>query len=238
MGQAASWTDTIDPNDPLNSRGYILVGFNNLSSNSGTLAPPEPLAPAQLLIENGATLTDQEGGNIGYSPDSSGEVTVESGGLWDLSSSASHGAGFADVGQSGSGTLSVLAGGSVALGSLGTFMSNGTTFFGGGMGVGQNGGSSGTVIVDGDGRADFDTERHCGREGGPGAAGYSQRRRRAGECRGLSIGTVNNASSSGTVIVGGTGAAAFLNFGSVAGGLTVGSASRGTLIVADDGRST
>ncbi len=159
-GGGASWTDMIDNGDPLQSRGYALIGYNNMSTNTPAgVAPPLPEGPAQLLIENGATLADQESAEIADSPESAGTVTVTNGGFWNLANNStviSNGttytnvsAGYLNVGLAGSGSLLVLNGGSVALGSVGTFVSNGTTFTGGGMGIGQSAAASGTVMVSG-----------------------------------------------------------------------------------------
>src|ERR1019366_2145838 len=122
-GAGASWTDTIDVTDTAHSTGYIDVGSNDISSNTPPgLAPPGPLATAQLLITNNATLTDQEAGFIGASANSAGSVTVTTGGFWNI---ANNGIGFLNIGQAGAGILSVLNGGSVAVGNVGTFFNNG-----------------------------------------------------------------------------------------------------------------
>ena len=64
---------------------------------------------------------------------------------------AVNGVGQLGVGDEGIGTLSVLNGGSVAVGNVGTFLSNGTTFTSGGIGIGVSAGASGTITVSGTG---------------------------------------------------------------------------------------
>ena len=147
-GAGASWSDQVDAADTLYTRGYMAVGYNNLSSNTPSgVTPPVSVAPAQVLVENGATLTDTRG-YIAYSPNSSGLVTVMSGGVWNIGMATG---GYLNVAQSGPGALSILAGGTVNVGSTGTFVTNGTTSTGGGIGVGYAAGSGGTIMVDGTG---------------------------------------------------------------------------------------
>ena len=232
-GLGASWTDTIDVSDTAHSTGYMDVGYNDLSSNTPAgLTAPGPVAAAQLLIENGATLTDQENANIGNSADSAGNVTVTTGGFWNL---ASNGVGGLGVGVLGSGTLSVLNGGSVAVGALGTFYNNGTTFNSGGIGVGQSAGANGTVIVSGAGSQLSTLNGMAVGKGGQGLLDILNGGTVLVEANGIGVGQTADAASSGTVIVGGSGAPAALDFAATAGGLAVGSASQGTLIVADNG---
>ena len=130
-GPSASWTDTIDNGDTSNNRGYMIVGYNNLSSNtpSGLALPPAAQA-AQLVVENGATLTDQQSAEVADFINSAGNVTVESGGFWNSAANSSFvhngttitnvAAGFVNIGLAGSGSLSILSGGSVAIGGLET----------------------------------------------------------------------------------------------------------------------
>jgi T5SS/PEP-CTERM-associated repeat protein len=231
-GAGASWTDAIDPNDPLNSRGYVVVGDNSLSGNIGTLAP---VAPALLVIENGATMTDQVAGHIGEVQNSSGLVVVQDGGLWNL---ADNGVGYLDVGLAGSGTLAVLSGGRVDVGNLGTFLSNGTALVAGGIGIGQSITSSGTVLVSGAG-SKLST-----------SYGVTVGRRGAGllsilnggtvqiAAGGIEVGQSPDAASSGTIVVGGPGGSALLTVGTAASIFSVGFGSTGTLIVADHGTVT
>ena len=144
-GAGANWTDETDAADPLNSRGYLIVGYNDLASNtpSGFADPPSPAGAAQVLIENGATLTDQVRAYIADSPDSAGTVSVTSGGLWSV---GFEDGGFVEVGASGQGALSITNNGTVEIGNTGTFLTGGTTATGGGIGIGYTGGS-GTVTV-------------------------------------------------------------------------------------------
>ncbi len=232
-GAGASWTDMLDFGDTYNTYGYILVGYNDISSSTPAgLTAPGPVAAAQLLIENGATLTDQRAGYIGDSIDSAGNATVTTGGLWNL---ASNGVGFLEVGDGGSGTLSVLNGGSVALGALGTFLSNGSIITGGGMGVGQSAGANGTVIVSGAGSQISTLDGISVGKGGQGLLDILNGGTVLVNANGIGVGQTADAGSSGTVMVGGSGAAAALDFAAAASGMSVGAASRGMLIVSDNG---
>ena len=236
-GAGASWTDEINNADTYNSRGNMTVGYNDAAKrHPGWPARPRVTSRRpRCVVENGATLTDQEAGYIG---DIGGQRRQRDGrerrSLGPVVQCLQW-RGFPRCRSAGSGTLSVLAGGSVELGSLGTFISNGTSFTGGGIGVGQNAGSSGTVVVDGAGAELSTLNGIAVGKSGQGLLEILNGGAVLVNVGGLSVGTVNNGTSSGTVIVGGTGAAAFLNFGTAASGLTVGSASQGTLIVADNG---
>ena len=144
-GAGASMIDETDAADPLNSRGYITVGYNDLVTNTptGFAAPPGPIAAAQLLIENDATLTEQSHAFIGDFVGSAGTVTVTSGGLWAIGLANG---GYVNVGDTGQGALFISNGGTVDVGATGTILSNGTTSTSGGVAIGYAG-TSGTVSV-------------------------------------------------------------------------------------------
>ena len=143
----ANWSDIIDNADTYNSRGYITVGYDDLNLNlTASVAKPAAIAAAQLTIENDGTLTDNTA-SIASSADSAGTVTVAAGGVWNIG--LAHGGGLS-VGDTGQGALLVEAGGTVDMGSVGTFLSNGTTYTSGGIGIGYTG-DSGTVVVAGAG---------------------------------------------------------------------------------------
>lgn len=232
-GAGASYTDVIDPGDTASSRGNIVVGYNDVSLNTPAgLLPPAAIAPAQLTIQNGATMTEQQGATVGGSANSSGIVTVQSGGFWNL---ANNGIGFLGVGNGGIGTVSVLNGGSVAVGNNGTFLSNGTTQISGGIGLGQNAGNTGTLVVSGAGSQLSTLNGMAVGKSGQGLLSIVNGGTVLVTGGGIGVGTTGNAASSGTIAVGGSGAAAMLNFSTLAGGLTIGSASKGTLTVADAG---
>ena len=237
-GAGASWTDMIDASDPLNSRGYMVVGYNNVSSNTPAGLPaPAPIAAAQVLIENSATLTDQEAGYIADSSNSAGTVTVTSGGVWNIDV---NGVGFLPVGDPGQGALNVLNGGTVLIGNVGTFMSNGTTFTAGGIGIGYSS-AGGTVTVAGAGSQLITYGGMTVGHGGTGTLDVDNGGTVSFANYGLNIG--NQTGGVGIVTVGGTGAAAALNFlpasGSIAAasGITFGNnaGTQGTLVVADNG---
>ena len=222
----------IDRQDPVNSRGYILVGNNSLSGNIGTLTPVQPIAPARLVIENGATMTDQSYGSIGNSADSAGEVIVQNGGFWNL---ANNGVGYLNVGESGSGTLAVLNGGSVTIGNIGTFLSNGTNYTAGGIGIGQSIGASGTVLVSGAGSEISTLYGVTVGRRGQGILSIMNGGSVLIASGGIIAGQSANATASGTILVGGSGQAASLTIGPQATVATIGGNSTGTLIVADGG---
>jgi T5SS/PEP-CTERM-associated repeat protein len=236
-GPGASWTDEIDSADTYNSRGNITVGYNDVVSDiPAGLPDPAYVATAQVVVENGATLTDQEGGSIGSSPDSAGAVTIETGGLWNLAYNGV--AGGLSVATSGAGTLSVLNGGTVTVGAPLTYLngnSAGTSVTTGGIGIGQTSGATGTILVSGAGSELSTQDGMSVGKGGQGLLEILNGGTVAVTGSGIGVGQTADAGSSGTVIVGGTGAAAFLNFGTAASGLGVGDASEGTLIVADNG---
>ena len=77
-GEGANWTDEIDVTDTAVQTGYMIVGLDNLSNNK-----PAPGQQRRGTVDDPelATLTDQEGSDIASSPESSGTVTVTSGGL-------------------------------------------------------------------------------------------------------------------------------------------------------------
>ena len=137
-GVGTSWTDRIDPNDTLNTRGYMVVGFSAVGG-------PAPAAGAAVLsVSNGAVLTEASFANIGDTANSTGSVTVTSGGVWNIGSVTG---GYLDVGLYGTGALTIGVGGTVTVGNVGTFISNGATFTGGGIGIGHHTGSSGSLSV-------------------------------------------------------------------------------------------
>ncbi len=238
-GPGASWTDTIDPADTVGARGYMLVGYNNLSSNTPAgLTPPPPAQAAQLLIENGATLTEQTYAEIANNANSAGSVTVETGGFWNI---AVNGVGFMSVGLAGAGSLSILNGGSVEIGNVGTILNNGTTLITGGIGVGHSAAATGSVIVSGTNPAGGTSSQLTLLDGisvgqdGQGLLAINDGGIVQVQGSGISVGTTAGANSSGTIQVGGTGSPAALNFAAGASGMTVGSNSKGTLSVFDNG---
>ncbi|MDE2580414.1 MAG: Hint domain-containing protein, partial [Rhodospirillales bacterium] len=139
-GTGASWTDAIDPHDPQNQRGYMLVGVN-------TLQGPAPIAgAATLTVGAGGTLTEQAYADIGVTSNSSGVANINSGGVWNIGLTTG---GYIDVGDYGAGTLNIASGGSVAVGGIGTFLNNGTNYTGGGIGIGAGAPGAGLVSVSG-----------------------------------------------------------------------------------------
>ena len=148
-GPGTTWNDAGDPTDLLNSRGYMLVGYDNQYTNQPS---PAPSGTAQLLVQDGATLNEATYAIIGDSLDSAGSATIAAGSVWNIGTTGAAGGpgGFMNVGRVGSGTL-VIAGGTVnVLAGTGSLVSNGTTSFTGqGVGIARDVGSEGTVIVDG-----------------------------------------------------------------------------------------
>jgi T5SS/PEP-CTERM-associated repeat protein len=210
-----SWTDTIDPHDTITSTGKMIVGINNQVANSGANTPPPFSNAATLLVQNGATLTDQNFAQIGASADSAGTATVQSGGVWNVGTSG------IGVGFLGTGSLSILNGGTVAVGANGVSLGSSATA------------ADGTITVSGTNALLTD------------AGGVSVGKAGHGLFEVLNNGTVQiahngiaagvSAGSSGTVIVGGSNTPALLNLGTGASGITVGSAGQGTVEVQSGG---
>ncbi len=244
-GANASWTDFMVPGslDPNSIRGDILVGYNDLSTNTppGTPAPPAQ-GSAALTIENGAMMTDQEAGFIGYSPNSSGNVTVAAGGVWNIAAApvltytsgsttitTTANSGFLEVGRLGYGNLSVLNGGTVLAGALGSFFGSGSSFAAGGIQIGQSAGATGSILVSG-ASALLSTQDGIA-IGNAGAGTLNVQNGGSVSVNGSGIGAGDLAGAVGAIIVGGTGAAAVVTFGATSGGLTIGKAGTGSLEV-------
>ena len=233
----ASYTDIIDNADTFNSRGEMLVGYEDVDLNlpSG-VTPPPPQGAAQLVIENNATVTDPRA-FIAEEEDSAGTVTVSSGGVWNIGLATG---GYLAAADGGQGALFIEAGGTVNVGNVGTFISNGTASTGGGIGLGYTGGT-GTIMVSGAGALLTTEDGISVGRGGQALLAVQNGGTVQFTGGGLSVGAVAAAGASGTVVVGGTGASAALDFSAANGtipaasGLTVGGSSAGTLIVADNG---
>ena len=237
-GVGASWTDMIDTADTQFSRGNITVGFDDVALNTtGSLAPPPAAQAAQVLVENGATLTEQAGATIAGTEDSAGNVIVTGSlSVWNIGTPGTgSGLGLGN-GVSANGTLSVLNSGSVAINGGGTFLSNGTTFTSaGGIGVGQSAGATGTIVVSGAGSQLSSVNGMAIGKLGKGLLNILNGGTVLISAGGVGVGTTAGATSSGSIVVGGPGAPAALNFAAAAGGLSIGSASQGALNVLDNG---
>ena len=135
----STWNDAGDPTDGGTTRGYMLVGHNELGGS-------EPIAgAATLTLQNHATLTEASRAIIGDNANSSGSVVVDSSSVWDVATATG---GFLEVGSQGNGALTISNGGTVEVGNTGTFVSNGSTLTGGGIGIARHTGSTGTVTVE------------------------------------------------------------------------------------------
>lgn len=152
-GTGTTWYDEIDPTDTLNTRGYMLVGNDNQSTN---LPSPAPAGTAELVVQNTAALVEALYAQIGNTADSAGSATITSNGVWTIGTSVS--GGFLNVGNAGSGTLTVSDNGTVdILPGTGSYTSNGTTATGGqGLEVGRSATANGTVMVFGGGVLNVD----------------------------------------------------------------------------------
>jgi T5SS/PEP-CTERM-associated repeat protein len=241
-----TWTDTIDPHDT-SSTGKLLLGFDNQIGNFPTGAARPPISnAASLIVENGATLIDQNLAQIGASVDSAGAATIESGGIWNI------GTGGLALGASGSsaGTLTItdansvlsdaggmsvgLAGGSQAVLQIlngGTVRMTGST----GITVANSAGSNGTLVVSGtQSQLDFNSTAKGITVGSSGQGtlevsnGGTITMNGTG---GLQLAGV--ASGSGTVSV--TGPSALIAMGTAAAGLSVGFAGTGLLDIENGG---
>ncbi|HET6306907.1 MAG TPA: Hint domain-containing protein [Rhodopila sp.] len=212
-----SWTDVGDSNDPV-ARGYMDVGIDTFAGQYPPGTAPAPAGTAQLLVENGAILTDPDEAGIGLDPDSAGSVTIESGGVWNIASNSANGLG---IGYDGSGTLDVLNGGTVMVG-------------GDGISTGHSIEGEGTLVVN-------DALLTDGSGFGDGLAGQ-------GYVQVLNGGTIaltgtggitvgESAGSSGTLIIGDAtaAAAALLSIAAIGRGITVGDLGTGTMEVLSNG---
>ena len=154
-GTATTWNDASDPTDLYNTRGDMVVGYDNQSGNQPS---PTPSGTAQLLVENDATLNEANDAQIGDSVDSAGSATITAGGIWNIGTSGASGGtgGFMGVGDSGSGTLVIDNDGTVnILSGTGTITQDGSVQTGkAGVGIAHDFGSDGTVIVSGGGQFD------------------------------------------------------------------------------------
>ena len=139
---------------------------------------------------------------------------------------AANGVGYLNVGYAGDGTLSVLNGGTVAIGAAGTFLSNGTSFTGGGLGIGQSAAAAGTVTVSGTASRLTDLGGIAVGKGGQGVLGILN----GGSlsvATGITAGLT--AGSSGLVLVSGAGASLVNN--GTANSIIIGDGGTGTLDV-------
>jgi T5SS/PEP-CTERM-associated repeat protein len=223
----ARWTDQIDPQDTVTTRGYMIVGYDGQAGNTGSRTPVFSGA-ATLAVETGATLTEQSYAEIGATFDSAGSVLV-AGGLWNIGTGSG---GFLDVGLAGTGMLTVTNGGTVALGSSGTFLANGTSFTAGGINLGGSAGASGTLVVS---RAGALVTDQAGMNIGQAGSGDLQVLNGGSVALtgagGISIGT--SAGAAGTVLVSGTdaGSGAGARLSIATRGISAGVSGSGTLDV-------
>jgi T5SS/PEP-CTERM-associated repeat protein len=223
-GANTTWTDAGDPTDPY-TRGYMLVGTD---SQSGNTPVPPYAGQANLSVIQGATLVETSYAIIGQSGDSSGSVSVNTGGQWDIGNVAGE-PGYLVVGQSGSGTLTVAGPATVSIGGGGTIIgSSGTSVVNYSLDIGQNAGTHGTVTVDNPGALLTGTNTFRIGDSGVGDL-FIESGASAHSGGSLLIG--NNAGGSGDVAVsGGT--------LSVALSANVGGAGTGTLAVSSGGTFT
>lgn len=141
-GPGSSWTDAIDPTRAAGASGFAGIGV----AREG---PGQMPGPAALLsIANGATMTDAAYATIGAAAGGIGAVTVAANAEWQIGNGAASGALL--VGGGGTGSLSVLNGGTVVIGAGATLLAGGTLMpVAYGLGIGTQTGGSGTVIAAG-----------------------------------------------------------------------------------------
>ena len=223
-GSKTTWIDAGDPTDTTTTRGYMVVGHNELGGGT------PPAGAATLTVSNGATLTEASRAYIADNANSAGSVTVTSGAVWDVASATG---GFLDVGFAGNGALTVSNSGTVKVGGTGTFVSNGATLTGGGIGVGYAAGSTGTVTVQSNGLLSDAGGMGVGRSG---QGALNVLNGGTVSITGGKLGVATGAGSSGTVVVSGTGGATSrLTLGSATSGIDVGVNGSGTLEVLSGG---
>ena len=233
----ATWTDEIDPGQAASlTTGYMLVGFDNQSTLFGTLTPPPFSGTAAVLVENGATLTEQSNAIVGQGVDSAGSVQVVNA-LWNIGTGPQ--GGFLTVGDpaTSSGTLEVDGGGTVAVSHGGTFVVNGSTFTGSSINVGLSAASTGTITVQNGGLVTDAAGMNVG-DAGQGLV----RLLNGGSIQltgtnGISVGT--SASGVGTLLVSGVdprgGGALRITFNANARGISAGVSGHGTVDVESGG---
>jgi len=228
-GSGTTWTDAGDPSDPQDSRGYMLIGYNDEASNTpaGVTATPY-VAAAQLTVENGATLTEASRAYIGDTTDSAGTVTVTTGGLWDVAYATG---GFLVVGWAGQGALIVSGGGTVEVGNSGTYRTNGKTASAGGIGIGY-GGTSGSITVESGGLL-LDAGGIGIGKGEQGQGTLDVVNGGTVVVTGNGIGDGVSAGSTGTVVVSGT--ASVVTLGTASTGISVGESGQGNFQILNGG---
>jgi T5SS/PEP-CTERM-associated repeat protein len=217
-GPGATWSD-IGAGDALNTRGYMLVGYNDVG---GPLAAS---GTATLTVSNGATLTDASRAFVGYSAGSSGLATVGPNAVWNVGTAG----GPLVVGYQGAGTLDI-AGGTVQVGGVGTYVSGGNTFVSGGLGIGAQAGSSGEVSLNG-GLLASGAGIGVGNSGSGTLDVLAGTVTVAGAGHGIGIG--QSAGASGTLIV--SGSQSLVTLDSTSTGIGVGKAGTGVLEVLNGG---
>ena len=196
----ATWSDQIDNADTYNSRGYMLVGYNDDDYVLPPgVTPPAPVGGAQLTIENDGTLNDTHA-YIANTPGSEGTVTVETGGVWNIGLADG---GYLAIAEGGPALLSILAGSTVNVGNTGTFIADGTISTGGGIGVGYVAGANGTISVDGAGAMLNDIAGMALGRGGNGVLNIQNGGQVTIATDGLAIGYASGASA--TALVSGAG---------------------------------
>lgn len=152
-GVGTNWNDTESSVEHGSTRGYMMVGNNDLPSS------PPYLGAAQLTVSESATVTEASYAQIGASANSAGSVTVDTGAVWSIGNSAGE-VGFLNVGNFGAGSLlisnadgsTVANGGTVLVGGGGTVTVNGTVqTVNFAIDIGHHSGSTGSVTVTGSG---------------------------------------------------------------------------------------
>ncbi len=255
-GAGTTWDDASDPTDTYNTRGYMIVGDDNQSSNQPS---PAPSGAAQLLVENSAVLNDYSHAEIGVSADSAGSATITSDGVWNIGTSGASGGpgGFLNVGDGGSGTLVIDNHGTVnILSGTGTFTLDGSVITSAaGMSIAHSVGGDGTVDVSGGGELNLTINPTISGSGmGVGYLGHGVLDIFNGGSVSISGGGISAGSATtviavgttvagdGTILVGGTfDSSGTIENGSTSAllvtsnGMSVGKAGTGTLYVTADG---
>ena len=138
--------------------------------------------------------------------------------------------GYLDVSFGGAASLSVLSGGTVNVGTTGTFLSNGTTVTGGGIDVAMAAGAAGTITVSGAGALLTDKGGIAVGKAGDGVLDVLNGST-VSAAGGITAG--NSLGAAGTILVSGAGAALF-NTGT-SNSITIGNAGTGALSVRSSG---
>ncbi|MGH7152824.1 MAG: beta strand repeat-containing protein, partial [Acetobacteraceae bacterium] len=137
-GPATQWRDAGDPTDTTTTRGYMIIGSNDLPS----ILPAT--IPATLTVANSARLTEASFASIADTAGSAGSVDIGTAATWTI-------ADFLAIGRAGAGNLTV-NGGVLQVGPGATILSDGTRVITPwAVDIGSSAAATGTLSLSGNG---------------------------------------------------------------------------------------